>query len=468
MSLTGGTELTGTDGRVNILRPTAVLARGDSRHAAKVERVARMLRTRVSNAPISFTKRSAPHHVPKGARDKRYTDDKLDLSDLDELLEIDADARTCTAEPGLTFDALVRATLPHGLLPTVVPELRTITVGGAIAGCSLESMSFEHGGFHDSCLEYEVVTARGDVLRATPDNDESLLFQMMHGSFGTLGVLTRVKFKLVPARSFVHVRYERYSTLADYLAAIRRHCAERDVDFMDGMIHSPTELILSVGDFVDEAPYHNSYDWMKVYYRSTRERTEDYLRTPDYLFRYDHGVTNVHPKSALGRLLFGPFMHSDRLLRLAGTFRRFLTTDRPRVTVDLFIPAAGVEQFMALYRERVGFYPIWCVPYRVPKPYAWLSKEMVANIHEDLFLDLAIYGMEQPPGRNVYKELEDELQAVHGVKTLISYNYYDRETFWRIFNRENWEAVKRRTDPTNIFRDLYSKTCRAPLGLPDL
>ena len=31
-------------------------------------------------------------------------------------------------------EALVDATLPHGLIPLVVPQLRTITLGGAVTG----------------------------------------------------------------------------------------------------------------------------------------------------------------------------------------------------------------------------------------------------------------------------------------------------------------------------------------------
>ena len=59
-------------------------------------------------------------------------------------------------------------------MPIVVPELKTITIGGAVAGCSIESMSFVHGGFHDTCLEYEVITATGEVLTCTPDNEHRL------------------------------------------------------------------------------------------------------------------------------------------------------------------------------------------------------------------------------------------------------------------------------------------------------
>src|SRR5688500_16285639 len=143
---------------------------------------------------------------------------------------------------------------------------------------------------------------------------------MMHGSFGTLGILSKLKFQLVPAKRYVHVKYEKYETLSEYRAAIWRHFKAVDIDFMDGIIHSPAEYVLSVGRFVDDAPYSNRYDWLKVYYQSTRERTEDFLETPDYFFRYDRGVTNVHPKSFVGRLFLGKVMDSGTTLRLADKF----------------------------------------------------------------------------------------------------------------------------------------------------
>jgi hypothetical protein len=101
------------------------------------------------------------------------------------------------------------------------------------------------------------------------------------------------------------------------------------------------------------------------------------------------------------------------------------------------------------------------VPYRRVRDYEWIREGYFDEIQDPLFLDLAIYGMKQPRGRNLYAEIEEELLRVHGIKTLISHNYYDEETFWTIFDRPNHRAVKTRTDPDNILRDLFSKTCRA-------
>jgi FAD/FMN-containing dehydrogenase len=443
------------------------MSTGSWSHADKVGRIAGALARRESRAPLSLRKRSASHRVPK-ARDARYSDERIDIGALDQILSIDPEARTCVAESGVTFAALVSATLAHGLCPLVVPELEGITVGGAVSGCSLESTSFKYGGFHDTCLEYELITAKGDVLVCSPQNERRLLFEMLHGTFGTLGVLSKLTFRLMPAKRFVKVTYERHRTLAQFKRAIWRHFRDEDIDFLDGMIHSPRELVLAVGRFVDEAPYVNRYHWTKIYYASTRERREDYLRTRDYFFRYDRGVTNVHPKSFVGRLLLGRFLDSSRLLRLADTFHRFLPAARPDVTLDVFVPFSRADEFLSWHGSTFGHFPVWCVPYRRVRDYAWLSPDFYGALEDPLFLDLAIYGMKQRRGQpNAYRLIETELMRLGGIKTLISHNYYSEDEFWRIWNKPNYDAAKALVDPAGVFRDLYTKTCLSSRGAAD-
>jgi FAD/FMN-containing dehydrogenase len=433
------------------------------RHADKVARIVAQLRAHDGSRPVSLRKKAVSHQVPK-AGDLRRHDAKIDISDLTDILEIDPERRICVAESGVTFVDLVAATLAHGLVPIVVPELKEITIGGAVAGCSIESMSFVHGGFHDTCLEYEVIAATGDVLVCTPDNANALVFQMVHGAFGTLGILTKLTFKLVPAKPFVHLSYEKHATLAAYQASIRRHFETRDVDFMDGIIHSRDLYVLALGNFVEHTPYTSDYSWMKIYYSSTAERSEDFLTTPDYFFRYDRGVTNVRPKSWLGRLLFGKLMTSSQWLALGDKLNFVLAKDKPTVTLDTFVPFSKVGEFMRWYEHELDFFPLWVVPYRRVHDYEWLSDDYWEQLGDDLFLDIAIYGMRQRGERNVHRMIEEKLRELGGIKTLISHNYYPEDEFWQIFNRKNYDAVKQVTDPRNVFRDLYGKMCVAAMG----
>ncbi len=205
----------------------AIPADAAARHARKVADVVAQLEAHAGVRPLSLRRKTVSHQVPK-ARDARRRDDKIDVSALTEVLAIDPERRICVAESGVTFVELVRATLRHGLVPIVVPELATITIGGAVSGCSIESMSFARGGFHDTCRAYEVIAATGEVLQATADNEHRDVFEMIHGAFGTLGSLSLLEVELGPAKPYVRVDYETYTTLADYQAAIRRRFDARD------------------------------------------------------------------------------------------------------------------------------------------------------------------------------------------------------------------------------------------------
>lgn len=276
------------------------------KHEQKVNKISRQLKDHKSIKPVSLRKKAVSHEVPK-PEDKRYLDYKIDISDLNNILQIDSVKQICIAESGVTFVDLVKETLKYGLVPIIVPESKTITIGGAVAGGSLESMSYKYSSFHDTCLEYEVITAKGDVLTCTPENENSLIFQMMLSTFGTLGIISKLTFKLIPAKPFVKVEFEKFNNIEDYKAAIWRHFEKQDVDYMDGIIHSPTQYVLIVANFTNKAPYLHSYDWVRVYFQTTLKQKEDYLKTSDYFFRYDKGLTTVWPKSFLGRLLFENF-----------------------------------------------------------------------------------------------------------------------------------------------------------------
>ncbi|HET9990776.1 MAG TPA: hypothetical protein VFQ65_19735 [Kofleriaceae bacterium] len=61
--------------------------------------------------------------------------------------------------------------------------------------------------------------------------------------------------------------------------------------------------------------------------------------------------------------------------------------------------------------------------------------------------------------------LEQKLEELGGIKTLISHNYYGEAEFWSIWHRTSYTAVKEITDPGHRLRDLYDATCRAAMGI---
>jgi FAD/FMN-containing dehydrogenase len=433
-------------------------------HQKKVNAIASQVKAVAAAAQggdhFSLKKSSVSHMVPKPDNPEHW-DKKINISELTEIVEIDTKNRICIAESGVTFSTLVNETLKYDLAPMTVSELKEITIGGAVSGCSVESMSYKYGGFHDSCLSYEIISGTGEIINCSK-SDNADLFDMVHGSFGTLGIITLLKFNLIPAKPFVRLDYVRFSSFNEFMSEIRVHYEKRDIDFMDAIIHSPREFILCIGTFVDEAPYSNKY-FYNVFYKSTSRRKEDFLRTYDYFFRYDAdchwSVRSYGLEIKPLRLLFGRFLlGSSNILKTSMRFPFLVKKNKPDVFVDVFIPFKNSKEFYEWYLEVFNYFPLWIVPYRIDTIYPWINPELVAGIDDPLFIDFAIYGFRQKGELNYYKALEEKVFELKGMKTLITHNYYEEEMFWKSFNRERYDTVKYMIDPKNLFRNLYNKT----------
>ena len=434
-------------------------------HNAAVEHVARQVKeARRLGVPYKKLKKSPSHFVPD-THVKAKKAPAIDITSFNDILEINVEERTCTAQPGVTFHDLVRATLPYGLVPHTVPEHKGITIGGAVSGCSLESMSFRHGGFHDTCVEYEMVSGEGDVRTCSRESSPEL-FDMVHGAYGTLAVLTKLKFRLHLARPFVRMDYRLFSRFDEYWEFLQERCEAQEDDFIDGIVHGPDRCVACIGNMVDSAPYTNQYDWLKVYYKSTLKLRQDYLTTTDYFFRYDadlHWLTRTVPllEHWLPRLVVGKaVLGSTNVIRLTRNFLPLFRIGkrRPDLVVDVFIPHLRFGEFFDWYAKSFDYWPLWIVPYRAPNLYPWLADEHTQRMGSPFLIDCAVYGMgNNEPDRDYSELLEKKVFELGGIKTLISRNHYDRETFWSIYSKPRHDAARKRLDPDGVFGDFYEK-----------
>jgi FAD/FMN-containing dehydrogenase len=434
------------------------------RHEFKINAIAELIKQHFKDAKpgqyFSLRKANVSHTVPQ-PYDPKHNDKKINIRDLTEVIEINTNEKTCIAESGIPFSKLVKETMQHGLIPMTVSELKGITIGGAVAGCSVESMSYKYGGFYDSCIEFEIITGNGDIIKCSRENRKDI-FEMIHGSFGTLGILTLIKFRLIEAKKYIKIDYISYPSFGGLMKAISDHYEKKDIDFMDAIIHSPTKCILCIGTLVDEVPYTNKY-FYKIYYKSTVKLKEDYMRISDYFFRYDadcHWSTrNYGMENKILRHLFGPFsLGSSKIIKWAYKWPfKPKKGAPPDITVDVFIPNQNMEEFWDWYLELFNYFPLWIVPYKIEDIYAWINPSLVKDVKGDLFIDCAIYGFKQDGKVNYMKLLEDKVYELGGIKTLITNNYYEEEEFWQSYNREMYDKVKKITDPKNLFRNVYNK-----------
>src|SRR5699024_11588446 len=82
--------------------------------------------------------------------------------------------RTAQVQGMCTYEDLVDATLPHKLAPFVIPQLKTITLGGAVTGMGVESTSFRNGLPHESVLEMDILTGTGEIVTCSREKNVDL------------------------------------------------------------------------------------------------------------------------------------------------------------------------------------------------------------------------------------------------------------------------------------------------------
>src|SRR5512146_170450 len=135
----------------------------------------------------------------------------LDVRSFNHILSIDAANGWIDAEGMATYEDLVSHSLGAGLMPAVVPQLKTITLGGAAAGVGIEASSFKYGLVHESLLELDVLTGDGRALICRPDNEYSDLFYGFPNSYGTLGYALRLRARAIPVKPFVELAHRRFT-----------------------------------------------------------------------------------------------------------------------------------------------------------------------------------------------------------------------------------------------------------------
>jgi FAD/FMN-containing dehydrogenase len=119
----------------------------------------------------------------------------IDLRPMN-AIDVDPEARTCRAQPGLTWGEFDAATQEHGLAVTG-GRMSTTGIAGLTLGGGSGWVERQLGYTADSLVSVEIVTADGSVRTASATENPDL-FWGVRGGGGNFGVVTSFEFRLHP------------------------------------------------------------------------------------------------------------------------------------------------------------------------------------------------------------------------------------------------------------------------------
>ncbi len=410
----------------------------------------------------------------------------LDVSGLQGVLAVDPAALTADVAGMCTYEQVVQETLRYGLAPLVVPQLKTITVGGAATGLGIESSSFRAGLPHDGIVEMDVLTGAGEVLTVSPDRNADLYYGFPN-SYGTLGYATRLRIRLERVQPFVALRHLPFSTVDELQAAMTRiaDTGEHDgipVHYLDGVVFSAGESYLTVGTLTDEPGPTSDYTGQRIYYRSIRQRRSDRLTIADYLWRWDTDwfwcsrafgaqqplVRRLWPKRLRRSSFYWKLVALDRRFGVADRLERL--HGRPpleRVVQDIEVPIERTAEFVGWFLKTVPIEPIWLCPLRLP-PDPRGDRDVTWPLYpiktEKTYVNIGFWStVPQRPGEPegaMNRLIERKVLECGGQKSLYSDSYYPEDEFAALYGGDAYAELKAAYDPHSRLLNLYDKAVR--------
>lgn len=405
--------------------------------------------------------------------------------ELYDILNIDTKNGIVRAEPRVSIGQLISALVRKGWMLPVVPELDDLTVGGLFLGYGIEISSHKYGLFSELVLSCDVVLGDGRLVHASPTENADL-FNALPWSQGSLGFVVAMEIRIIPIKPYVHVTYEPARSFSEMSAVFTREvCANDPAEFVEGIVFSRDEAIITTGRFSATAKpgqIHAANRWYQPWFAGRSRKYlktgphEEYIPIVDYYRRHVRGIywesELIVPfgNQAWFRYLFGWMMPPKiSFLRLTQGDRIKQYYDQKHVIQDALVPIEHLEKTLKTFDGIFEGYPTWLCPMRIFKkdPRGFMNPAPSASDSE-MYVDVAVVSVPGPVLRGEdynalvgVKEMEQYLIDNRGFQGTYATSLLTRDGFRRMFDMTLYDEVRKRYGAEGTFMDVYDKVCHS-------
>ena len=445
----------------------------------KVEKISKII---THNKKLITTSRKGHNH-----RDLHFkiNQNKIDTSQLDSILNVNDNYIDC--EASVSVGQINRKTISKCKMVPSLPEGDNFTVGGCLGGLALGSNSYIHGFFNNNVIDFDIVLGNGEIMKNVSKAKHSDLYYGIGGTYGTMGIITRVKMKLINCESYVKINYLHYNSFNEFYVDFSLKIKQQKDDFIEAFVNNKNDFTIVVANFVkdvknDELLVIKDKSILKqrhmcIYAQIANKKEYSYLRLVDYLERYSY-------TAFWGHYLYTPYKLRDYFY--AGLVyslipRKMIQGDRHNIgkyflaanqiigdyardeyvlTTDIGVPLSKLEKALNLVDKMTETYPLWIGPskdnYHHDKIFSTRKKDLC---DDDMIIDIGIYGIKNTTIKSeIINKAFEKFSFENGVfKGFFSTCYFDYDEFWQHFDKEKYDKIRNKYHANNNFMDIYEK-----------
>lgn len=272
----------------------------------------------------------------------------LSTAKLNRVLEIDEDNFTATVEPGVILMEFQDMVTGKGLLYPPDPGEKSATIGGNVMTNAGGMRAVKYGVTRDYVLGMEVVLPDGEVIetggKVAKNSSGYSLVDLLIGSEGTLGIITKIILKLVPLPKKQMSLLVPFASLDDAIEAvpeiIKSKIVPAAIEFLQRDVILAAEKYLG-GRFPDSsAPAY----LLLMFFGNTTEELESMCD--------DIAEVCLHCK-ALDVLIANTEERQEGIWAMRGAFLEALKAMSEMDEVDVVVPITKVAEFVK-YSKQLG------------------------------------------------------------------------------------------------------------------
>lgn len=277
----------------------------------------------------------------------------LDVSQMNKILELDEENLTVTVEPGVLLMELAQFVTEHDLFYPPDPGEKTATIGGNISTNAGGMRAVKYGVTRDYVRHLEVVLPDGRIVnfggKIVKNSSGYALKDLMVGSEGTLGIITKATLKLLPLPKKTVSLLIPFKNISQAIGTvpkiIKAKCIPTAVEFMQKEVIEDAESYLG-SKFPDSTS--DAYLLLK-FDGNSKEEIENY---------YDDTAKICLENGAIDIFISDTDERDETIWKARGAFLEAIknsTTDMDEV--DVVVPRSSVNEmveFSHALQKQVG------------------------------------------------------------------------------------------------------------------
>ena len=361
----------------------------------------------------------------------------LSVERLDKIEEVDKANLMITAQGGVTYEGLIEATEDAGMFFPPKPGDVGAVVGGVVACNAAGARAVKYGVTRNFVKGLEVVLPTGEIVTfggKLIKNAMGLdLLHLMIGSEGTLGVITKAVFRLIPK--------------PPYSCTLVASFNERLEAMKVAPLLAPQMIIPLAGEYVDHDLCEISAKYLGTEWPAKQGNAHIFYicigETEDEVYSQAEAIAKIcEENGAIDVLMAETRAEQDNILKIRGEIASAQKAeDSVGDFLDICVPPASLTELMESILEIEKKYDT-----RIPVT----GHSVDGNLHPTPLKELADRGLLEQVKEDIYKEtirLGGVISGEHGLGTirLHSTPLWPEPKIWELMR-----GIKKAFDPNNI------------------